>query len=156
MKLATLIPLALLLPAVVHGQHWTSDEQSLIAAIEQCWERGANDPSMTALTDGCRATEATIYWWTPENTPNYVISAWTEGARAAWNRSLLSQDLRPVRVRIDGDFGFIYYHGIRLWELDDGVRETESWKGFEVWKRTPQGWSFDGGTGTPDAINQVN
>ena len=51
--------------------------------------------------------------------------------------TLLSQDFRPIHVKVSSDFAFIYFHSIRLWESADGTRETESWTGFEVWKRTP-------------------
>ena len=150
------IALATLLPKAASSQNWTSDEQSLIDAIDHCWDRAMYDGSIEAFMDVCRPTEATIYWWTPETAPINVVSSWMDGLWANWNLSLLSQDLRPIRVQIDGDFGFIYFHGIRLWELDDGTRETQSWKGFEVWKRTAQGWSFHGGSGTPDTINQID
>ncbi len=78
-------------------------------------------------------------------TPNHVVS-WT----------LVSQAFRPIHVQVGGDFGFIYFHGIRLWEAVDGTRETDSWRGFEVWKRTPGGWSFHGESGTPEALSQVH
>ncbi len=156
MKTGVLLMLATLMPMGVSAQNWTSDEQSLIDAIEHCWDRAANTNSTDVMIDACRPTESTIYWWTPETTPNNVVSSWVEEMRAVRNRSLLSQDLRPIRVQVDGDFGFIFFHGIRVWELVDGTRETESWKGFEVWKRTAQGWSFHGGSGTPDALNQGN
>lgn len=156
MKFGIAFMLAAILPMTASAQNWTSDEQSLIDAIEHCWDRAANNMSTQVMMDACRPTEATIYWWTPQTAPNNVVSSWIQGLRAAWNRTLLSQDLRPIRVQVDGDFGFIYFHGIRLWALDDGTRETESWRGFEVWKRTAAGWSFYGGTGTPDALNQIN
>ena len=70
--------------------------------------------------------------------------------------TLLSQDFRPIHVKAGNDFGVIYFHGIRLWEAADGTRESESWRGFEVWKRTPWGWSFRRETGTPDALSQVH
>jgi len=156
MKLAALLILTALLPTAASAQNWTSDEQSLIDAVEHCWERAVNENTTDAMMAACRPTESTIYWWTPETVPSYVVSSWIDGLRAARNRSPLSQDLRPIRVQVDGDFGFIFFHGIRLWELGDGTREIESWKGFEVWERIPQGWSFHSGTGTPDALNQGN
>jgi hypothetical protein len=110
-------------PMGVSAQNWTSDEQALIAAIEHCWDRTANE----------------------QPTPNHVVS-WI----------LLSQDFRPIHVKVGSDFGFIYFHSIRLWESVDGTRETESWPGFEVWKRTPGGWSFHGEAGTPGALNAVH
>ena len=154
MKLATVLTLAALLPTTASAQNWTPDEQSLIDAVEHCWDRAINENSTEAWMTACRPTESTIYWWTVETAPSYVVSAWIEGLRAARNQSLVSQDLRPIRVQVDGDFGFIFFHGIRIWELDDGDRETESWKGFEVWKRTSQGWSFHSGSGSPDGMNQ--
>ncbi len=143
-------------PLAAEAQNWSPDERSLIEAINDCWDRAATEMSMQVLMDACRPTEMTIYWWTPETAPFYHLSSWVEGWRAAWNHTLVAQDLRPIRVQVDGDFGFIYFHGIRVWESPEGVRETESWKGFEVWKRTDEGWSFHGGTGTPDVLNQVN
>lgn len=35
-------------------------------------------------------------------------------------------------IQLSGEFGFIWYHGIRLWERGDGAGETESWRGFEA------------------------
>jgi len=127
----------------------------LIDAIENCWSRAIADKSMQVLKEACGSTEATTYWWTPQTTPFRQLSPWVEGIRTAWNRKLISQDLRPIRVHLDGEFGFIYFHGIRIWESANGMRETESWRGFEVWKRVGGGWSFVGGTGTPDSLNQV-
>ena len=157
MKLGISLTLAaLVLPTAASAQNWTADEQSLIDAMEYCWDRAGNDRSNQVFMEACRPTEATIYWWTPEVAPNHVVSPWIQKMRAAWNLRLVAEDLRPIRVQIDGEFGFIFYHGIRQWERADGTRDTESWKGYEVWKRTAAGWSFYGGTGTPDASNQVN
>ena len=116
-------PIGELRPMGLSAQNWTLDEQALIAAIQQCWDRVAND----------------------QPTPNHLVT-WT----------LLSQDFRPIHLRVGDDFGFVYFHGIRFWEGADGTRETDSWRGFEVWKRTPAGWSFHGESGTPDALNQVH
>jgi len=154
MKLAAWLTLSVLLPTAASAQNWTPEEQSLIDGVEHCWDRAVNENSRDAMIAACRPTESTIYWWTIETAPAKVVSSWYDGLRTARNRSPISQDLRPIRVQVDGDFGFIFFHGIRLWELDDGSRETQSWKGFEVWKRTDQGWSFHSGSGTPDALNQ--
>jgi hypothetical protein len=155
MKIHLLLVMIPLLPISTSAQHWSPEEQSLIDAIEHCWERFAGEGTEAAFVEGCRPTHATTYWWTPELTPSAVVSEWSRGVRAAWNRNLLSQDLRAIRVQVSGDVGLIWFHGIRLWERDDGTRETESWRGFEAWQRSTDGWSFWGGMGDPDATNQV-
>lgn len=152
---ATLLILVICLPASVAAQTFTPVEQSLINAIEECWRRANDDMSMQALQDACGSTEATTYWWTPETAPLRHLSPWVEGIRAAWNLKLVSQDLRPIRIHVDEAFGFIYFYAIRIWESASGERETESWRGFEVWKQVEGGWAFVGGTGTPDSLNQV-
>lgn len=154
MRAAVIVCLALL-PARVSAQTYSDDEQSLIEAMEECWNQATHDNSMEVLRDACGSTEVTTYWWTPETTPFRHLSPWVEGIRASWDRELISQDLRPIRVHLDGEFGFIYFHGIRIWESQEGGQETESWRGFEVWKRVNGGWSFVGGTGTPDSLNQI-
>lgn len=148
------LALVLLLPGPLAAQNWSADEQSLIDAIEDCWAQAATDTSMEGFLEACRPTDETTYWWTPETTPFSVTSSWVRQARAAWNDVAVAQDLRPLRIQIDGDFGFIFLHGIRIWETPDGAQRTESWRGYEVWKRTSGSWSFYGGMGAPDFLGQ--
>ena len=154
MTIRTVLLLTAVLPATASAQHWTPEEQSMINAVAHCWDQVRNLTPEHIMTE-CRPTDRTVYWWTPETAPHYFLSGWNEGLWAAWNLTLISQDLRPIRVQVDGDFGFIFFHGIRVYRTADGARETESWKGYEVWKRTAGGWGFHGGMGTPDALNEV-
>jgi hypothetical protein len=148
------LALVFLLPAQVSAQNWSAEERSLIEAIEACWAQAATDPSFEGFVEACRPTDETVYWWTPETTPFSVTSSWVRQAREAWQDVAIAQDLRPLRVRIDGEFGFIFLHGIRIWEAADRSQRTESWRGYEVWRRTADGWSFHSGMGAPDDLNQ--
>lgn len=141
----------LLLPTPSQAQHWTAEEQELIDAIEACWATWNAERFEVAFLEVCRPTEATTYWWTPDTAPLFAVSDWIRNLQANRENRVLSQDLRPLRVQVSGPFGFIWFHGIRLYQSADGSREVESWRGFEVWQRTPEGWSFFGGMGTPDA-----
>jgi hypothetical protein len=58
--------------------------------------------------------------------------------------------------QLAGDYGFIFFHGIRLYKAPDGSRQTESWKGMEVWRRTDDGWGYFAGMGTSDAFHGMN
>lgn len=148
--------LLLLLPGPLIGQHWTEEEQSLIDAIEACWAQGATDPSMEEFLEACRPTDETLYWWAPETTPHAVASSWVREVRAVGTDVAVAQDLRPLRIRIDGDFGFIFLHGVRIWQAPDGAQRRESWRGYEVWRRDEGGWSFHSGMGAPDTPNPSN
>lgn len=103
------LALALLLPGLplhASAQNWSADEQSLIDAIEACWAQAATDPSLERFVEACRPTDETVYWWTPQATPFSVTSSWVRQARSAWKDVAVAQDLRPLRIRIDGGFGF--------------------------------------------------
>ena len=41
------------------AQNWTPDEQSLIDAINYCWDRNADELSTELILEACRPTEAT-------------------------------------------------------------------------------------------------
>lgn len=154
MRLGLSLALMALLPVAAAGQHWSADEQSLVDAVGHCWDVVNEDISTQAVLANCHPVDGAIYWWTPETAPYYFVSKWTDGLWSAFEMKLISQDLRPLRVQVVGDFGFIYFHGIRLYETPTGTRETESWKGMEVWKRTNGTWGYFGGTGTPDALDE--
>ena len=155
MKVVTALALLAMLPTVSSAQKWSADEQSLIDGVRQCWDMVNTEVSPESLATHCRPADGSSYWWTPETAPHYFVSSWTKGLLEGWNVTLISQDLRPLRVQVDGEFGFIYFHGIRLYEAADGSRQTESWRGMEVWRRTGEGWGYFAGMGTPDALNQM-
>ena len=141
----------LLLPAQATAQSWTTAEQELVEAIETCWQRYKADENPEAWASICGATAESPYWWTPETTPGVGLK-WSQANNAAAfaSEDLLAQDLRPIQIRLSGEFGVIWYHGIRTWRDQHGERYTASWRGMEVWLRTSTGWSFYGGMGTPD------
>ncbi len=150
MQCRLLLVLLILNVSPAFAQNWNEEERGLIDAIEACWARAATERSPESLEQACGVTAATTYWWTPETAPFFVESAWVRDMRAGRDRQVVAQDLRPIRIQMVGDFGFIWYHGIRSWQRADGQREIESWRGFEVFQRTSNGWSFFGGMGTPD------
>lgn len=147
----TILLLCLFLPGIAVAQHWTADEQSLIDAINHCWS-SLDEETRTydIFQNRCRWTDETTSWYLPDTAPEVIGSGWREGLINTLKGAPVSQDLRPLRIRIEDNFGFIWLHGIRLWEYSDGSRQTESFRSFEVWKETPDGWSFFGGMGAPD------
>lgn len=147
------VALALTQSAPAMAQSWTAEETGLVDAIMACWNKMLVDEDPQGFESGCGMTQETTYWWTPETTPETGLEWWRANNIAMFeDEELIAQDLRPLRIRIVGNMGHIWLHGIRTFRNRTGDRYTEAWRGLEIWQRVDDGWAFIGGMGTPDEM----
>ena len=139
----------LCIAAPTSAQQWTSEQQSVITALETCWDTWMesirqDDPSL--WIDQCTDGDYT-YWWTldgaPE-TPTFLRRNWDRVKRT----DLGWLDIRPLAITIVGDVAIMHFYGYWNAQTPEGPVMTEAMR-TEVFRRAGDRWLLVAGHSTP-------
>lgn len=142
-----LVALLSILPVRAAAQHWTPEEQEIIALNQACWDAWAAQ-DLDAVRRTCNEHEDGRSWVTSEAAPGI---GWfeknAERHAAAFNRrsQWLYWEIRPVSVRVFGDTALIHFWATRTMEEQDGSVTTFSHKQLNIWQRVEGRWAWIGG-----------
>ena len=138
------------------SQQWTPEQQSVITALETCWDTWMesirqDDPSMwiDQCTDG-----SYTYWWTEDGAPNTPATL-----RRDWERVKRTDlgwvDIRPLAVKIVGAVAIMQFYGYWDAQTPEGPVMTEAMR-TEVFRRAGDRWLLVAGHSTPSSSEDAD
>jgi ketosteroid isomerase-like protein len=144
-KLLLLIAFAVLPTQIVFSQHWTEEEMEVWNTILDCDEKLRMMDKEGFLS--C-FHEDYNYWWANEPVPfrkdsvQKFIDKWM-----ADGNTVVFKDLRPVAIKVWGDFALAHWFLKRIVQYKNGVETTETEQITFMMKKENGKWQYVGGAG---------
>jgi hypothetical protein len=149
---ALLFSLAVLLPAILHGQEWTAEQQELVDHLHSVWDaiEANNEATYEIWRETVNPADDLVWWFTNQGVPydHKALEKWhqwwgTRGGQYTYT------NVRPIAVRIVDSVGMVWFWAFGEW-IDRSL-ERHEWQDqrLEIFRKTDDGWEFLGGMVTP-------
>ena len=130
------------------AQEWSAAEQEVWQMIQSCQEAFANEDEGVFEC----FHEDFVGWWYPDLVPR-TADAERKFSRLRFETTeIRGYDLRPIAIRVHGDFAIAHYYLEQIVRGQDGMDVEERVRWTDVLARENGRWQWIGDHGGPIAV----
>jgi hypothetical protein len=156
MRFLVIVTINLLMFGAGYAQHWTAEEQEVLAHIRTCWkgwQQAADSKELSAWTKVCPSLEGFGYWLPGEGAPlvgSDAMNRWVDsGTERMFYKHVSWNDVRPQAITISNNTALVHFYALFAFEDSEGKPQRLEEKRFEVFQKINGIWTFAGGMITP-------
>ena len=144
-----IILFSLIIPLYLNAQNWTAEEKAILEKAKiswQSWEEAVNQKDLSIWLEKTNPSDHFVSWLTGQggirtldNVKSDFEMRYKNIERVCWS------NVTPLKIRVTGDVGFIWYYASFVVEQKDGTIMNGEHKRFEVHRKINNEWRWEAG-----------